>query len=375
MELTFEEVFTAYLDYRKGKRKTIHALDFEFKLEKNLLELYEDLVTGRYQIGKSIAFVVEQPKVREIWAATFRDRVVHHIIYNRLSPRFYPSFIRHSFACIPGRGVLDGSDRLWAGMRSQTQNWQNPAYYAQGDVRNFFVSIDKNILFSLLSPKICEPWLLSLTKQVVFHDPRLNCVLKSKREVFDRVPSHKSLWNSPPHVGLPIGNLTSQFFANVYLDVLDQFVKHTLQAKYYFRYVDDWVILDPSPKILNQHFDAIDSFLHENLKLKLHPFKKRIAPLALGIDFTGFIHKPFYRQIRPRTAGKMLSLVHQWRKNPSGFSTSSLLKLRDSVNSYFGISRWAASHHLRKHVGDQVNSLFIQPDKNYLKLMLPKGTG
>jgi RNA-directed DNA polymerase len=128
MDLTFEEVFTAYLDCRKGKRKTIHALDFEFSLEKNLFALYEDLVTERYQIGKSIAFVVEQPKVREIWAATFRDRVVHHIIYNRLSPRFYPTFIRNSFACIPGRGVLDGSDRLWAGMRSQTENWQRPAY-------------------------------------------------------------------------------------------------------------------------------------------------------------------------------------------------------------------------------------------------------
>jgi RNA-directed DNA polymerase len=202
----------------------------------------------------------------------------------------------------------------------------------------------------------------------------LNCVLKSKREVFGRVPSHKSLWNSPPQVGLPIGNLTSQFFANVYLDVLDQFVKHTLRAKYYFRYVDDWVILDPSSKMLNQQFDAIDSFLREKLKLNLHPFKKRIAPIALGIDFIGFIHKPFYRQIRPRTAGKMISLAHQWRKNPNGLSPSALNRLRDSVNSYFGISRWASSYNLRKHVGDQVNSLFVQPDKDCLKLMLPKGT-
>jgi hypothetical protein len=372
LELTFEEVVTAYLDCRKGKRKTIHALDFEFNLEKNLVDLYEDLISGRYQIGRSIAFVVEQPKVREIWAATFRDRVVHHVIYNRLSPRFYPSFIRNSFACIPGRGVLDGSNRLWAGMRSITGNWQKPAYYAQGDVRNFFVSIDKNILFGLLTPKIIEPWLLALTRQVLFHDPRQNCVLKSRREVFDRVPRHKSLWNAPPDVGLPIGNLTSQFFANVYLDVLDQFVKHTLRAKYYFRYVDDWVILHESPQILNQHFAAIETFLRDSLRLDLHPFKKRIAPIHQGIDFIGFIHKLYRRQIRVRTAGKMVSLVHQWKKSRRGLEQDSLENLRNSMNSYFGITRWASTYRLRQHLGDEVSSLFIRPDKKYLKLILPK---
>ena len=115
----------------------------------------------------------------------------------------------------------------------------------------------------MLTPRIHEPWLLALSQQVVFHDPRQNCVLKSKREVFDRVPKYKSLWNAPSHQGLPIGNLTSQFFANVYLDRLDQFVKHTLRAKYYFRYVDDWVILGESIDVLNSHFAAIDRFLRE----------------------------------------------------------------------------------------------------------------
>ncbi len=373
MELTFEEVVIAYFDCRKGKRATIHALDFEFYLEKNLFDLYEDLVNERYLIGKSIAFVVEQPKVREIWAGTFRDRIVHHLIYNRLAPRFYPSFIRNSFACIPERGVLDGSDRLWAGMRSITENWQKPCYYLQGDVRNFFVSINKEILFALLLPRISETWLINLTRQVVFHDPRKNCILKSRHEAFKRVPRHKSLLNTPPDVGLPIGNLTSQFFANVYLDELDQFVKHRLRAKYYYRYVDDWVILDKSPIFLNEHFTAIQNFLLEKLKLELHPFKKRIAPIHQGIDFIGFIHKPFRRQIRARTAGKMVSLIHQWKKNPHGLCEAPLKRLRDSVNSYFGISRWASSYRLRKHISEQVDSLFIRSDKDYLKLVLPKG--
>ena len=372
LDLTFEEVVTAYLDCRKGKRKTIHALDFEFNLEKNLYELYQDLIHDRYQIGKSIAFVVEQPKVREIWAGTFRDRIVHHIIYNRLAPRFYPSFIRNSFACIPERGVLDGSGRLWSGMRSITGNWQESCYYLQGDVRNFFVSIDKEILYSMLTPKIHEPWLCALVSHVIFHDPRTNCVLKSKRSAFDRVPRHKSLMNATANKGLPIGNLTSQFFANVYLDELDQFVKHQLRAKYYYRYVDDWVILNKSSQVLNEQFVAIQDFLREKLKLELHPFKKRIAPIHQGIDFIGFIHKPYRRQIRVRTAGKMVSLVHQWKKSRRGLEQDSLENLRNSMNSYFGISRWASTYRLRRHLGDEVSSLFIRPDKEYLKLILPK---
>jgi hypothetical protein len=205
----------AYFDCRRGKRNTLYAWNFEFDLERNLFDLYETLKNETYQISRSIAFVVEQPKIREIWAATFRDRVVHHVIYNRLAPKFYPGFIRNSFACSPGRGSLDGSSHLWAGMRSLTRNWQRPGYYLGADVRNFFVSIHKPTLFEILKPKIPEPWLLNLTSQVLFHDPRINCTLKSTREAFDRVPKHKSLRNTPSEVGLPIGNLTSQFFANV----------------------------------------------------------------------------------------------------------------------------------------------------------------
>ncbi|MCC7405018.1 MAG: group II intron reverse transcriptase domain-containing protein [Bdellovibrionales bacterium] len=372
VELTFEEVVDAYFDCRKNKRNTIHAVAFEFELERNLVDLYQDLIGGHYNIGRSIAFVVEQPKVREIWAGTFRDRIVHHIIYNRLAPRFYPRFIRNSFACIPERGALDGSNRLWSGMRSITRNWQSPSYYLQGDVRNFFVSIDKDILFSQLEPRIVEPWLMDLTRQVVFHDPRENCIMKSKPSAFARVPRHKSLLNTDRNKGLPIGNLTSQFFANVYLDALDQFVKHTLRVKYYYRYVDDWVILGESPGELNNQFDAIQEFLQSKLALELHPFKKQIAPIYQGIDFIGYIHKPYRRQIRTRTAGKMVSLVHQWKKSPYALEDDALIDLRNSLNSYFGISRWGSTYRLRKHIGDGVSGLFIRPDENYLKLIVPQ---
>ncbi|MBF0503985.1 MAG: group II intron reverse transcriptase domain-containing protein [Candidatus Omnitrophica bacterium] len=371
-DLTFEELATAYFDCRKNKRNSIHARIFEFDLEKNLFDLYEELLSGNYRIGRTVAFVVETPKIREIWASTFRDRVVHHVIYNRLAPRFYPSFIRNSFACIPGRGTLDGSNRLWAGMRSITHNWKEQAYFLQGDVRNFFVSINKDILLGLLTPRIHEQWLLDLTRHVLFHDPRNNCLCKSTKEAFARVPRHKSLWNTPLSCGLPIGNLTSQFFANVYLDTLDQFVKHTLRAKYYYRYVDDFVILDISPGRLNDYFSRISEFCAQKLMLELHPFKKRIAPVEKGIDFIGFVHKPYYRWLRGQTAAKMVSLVHQWEKSPSCYDHKSLVKLRSSLNSYMGLAKWASTHRLRKYVGDRVDSLFIYPDKKYSKLIVGK---
>ncbi|MBY0315883.1 MAG: hypothetical protein K2Q26_10210 [Bdellovibrionales bacterium] len=163
MDLEFLEVVEAYYSCRRGKRGSVYALDFEFNLESNLYDLYWELKEDRYVIGRSIAFVIEQPKIREIWSATFRDRVVHHIIFNRLVDRFLPSFIRDSYACISERGTLDGSHRLSRGLRSATNNWQKECYYLGADVRNFFVSIHKPTLFQILERKIVEPWLLKRT--------------------------------------------------------------------------------------------------------------------------------------------------------------------------------------------------------------------
>ena len=258
-------------------------------------------------------------------------------------------------------------------MRSISHNWKERVYFLQGDVRNFFVSINKDIMFGFLTPRIHEQWLLDLTRQVLFHDHKVNCLCKSTPDAFARVPRYKSLWNAPESCGLPIGNLTSQFFANVYLDELDHFVKHTLRAKYYYRYVDDFVILDASVGRLNDYFSRIGEFCAKKLALELHPFKKRIAPIEQGIDFIGFVHKPYYRRLRGRTAAKMVSLVHQWEKSPRCYDNESLMKLRSSMNSYMGLAKWASTHRLRKYLGDRINSLFIYPDKKYSKLIVGKG--
>jgi len=213
-ELTLEAVFDAYFDCRKNKRNTLNQLAFEVDLERNLMDLWRDLRDGTYQIGRSIAFVVQHPKTREIWAANFRDRVVHHLIYNAIHGRFYARFIRDSYGCIPGRGSHDGMRRISAFARSVTSNWMQPAFVLKADVANFFTSINRYRILEQIEARVHEEWLRILIRQVVLHDPRGGAIFQSSPALFDLVPRHKSFLHAPEGFGLPIGNLTSQFFAN-----------------------------------------------------------------------------------------------------------------------------------------------------------------
>ena len=170
--LTLEAVFDAYFDCRKHKRNTLNQLAFEIVLEKNLIDLWHDLSERRYRIGRSVAFVITCPKIREVLAADFRDRVVHHVIYNAIRPRFERRFIRDSYACIPGRGVHDGMRRVSGFARSVTRNYTRPAYVLKADIANFFNSIDQNRLMQILARHVPEVWLRDLIGQVIVHDPR-----------------------------------------------------------------------------------------------------------------------------------------------------------------------------------------------------------
>ncbi len=154
---SFAELVEAYLDCRRTKRNSNAALAFEMRLERNLRRLYDELADGSYMPGRSKCFVITRPKPREVWAAAFRDRIVHHLLYNRIGPRFERSFIADSCACIKGRGTLYAAERLESKVRSITQNWSRRAFYLKCDLANFFVSIDKRILLDLLLAKISEP--------------------------------------------------------------------------------------------------------------------------------------------------------------------------------------------------------------------------
>ena len=356
-DVTVEELLQAYYDCRKNKRNTNNAIAFELNLEQNIMNLYNDLMDGSYKPTRSICFVVTRPKPREVWAANFRDRVVHHLLYNRISKRFHNSFIYDSSACIPERGTLFGAKRLESKVRSITQNWSKEAYYMKCDFSNFFVSIDKRILLSILAKKIHEPWLMSLAEIIVMHDPMNDVEIRSAQELLDLIPTHKSLFNSPITHGLPIGNLSSQFFANVYLNELDQFIKHVLQAKHYVRYVDDFVLLSKDKDQLLEWLGKIEEFSLGKLGLTLNPKKTIIQPIDRGIDFVGHVVKPWRTTARKRT---VKSAVSRLKEASDGDSLP-------SVNSYLGLLRHGKNHFFRARIaniarlkGHSVDHLFTK---------------
>lgn len=330
----FRDLVQAYYDCRRTKRNSASALAFEVDLERNLINLHEDLVSGAYRPGRSICFVVTRPKAREVWAAAFPDRIVHHLLYNHVGASIEAQFIVDTCACIPGRGTLYAAERLEAKVRSVTQNWSRPAYYLKMDLANFFVAIDKRVLSNQLVRLVDEPWWRSLALQILWHDPRENFETRSPRHLFSRVPQHKRLTSQPAHLGLPIGNLSSQFFANIYLNDLDQFVKHRLRARHYVRYVDDFLLLHESPQQLNEWREAIEGFL-PSLGARLNPSKTILQPVDRGIDFVGHVIKPWRRTTRKRTVKEALRRVVATPEDD----------LLEVANSYFGLFRQASHSH------------------------------
>lgn len=336
----FQRLVQAYLDCRRTKRNSASAQAFETQVEHNLYQLHEELASGTYQPEGSVCFVITHPKPREVWAARFRDRIVHHLLYNHIAPRFHAQFTADSCACIPGRGTLYAANRLESQVRSITQNWIRPAHYLKCDLANFFVSIDKTVVLSQLQRQVTDPWWMALATSILMHDPRHNVEVRGTRQELALVPSHKSLFNAPDGYGLPIGNLSSQFFANVLLDDLDHFAKHSLHAPHYVRYVDDFILLHDSPQWLNQSKAQIEALL-TSLHLQINPRKTVLQPVARGIDFVGHLVKPWRRITRRKTVHVALDRLQDM---PAA-------DLHQSANSYFGLLRQAThSHHDRTRV-------------------------
>lgn len=246
----FPQVYGAYLDCRRTKRNSISALTFEVDHEANILMLVDELREGRYKPGTSVCFYTRKPKCREIFAAHFRDRIVHHLVFKKISPVWEKIFIHHSYACRPGKGTHAAANAVQKFLRMAASNGVRRAWYLKLDIKNFFMSIDRAILFKMLITKCPHGYMRELLRTIVFHDPTGDFELQDRQGFGKILPKHKSLFYTKSACGLPIGNLTSQFFANVYLNAIDQFIKHHLKARFYARYVDDLVLVHTDPEIL-----------------------------------------------------------------------------------------------------------------------------
>lgn len=355
---SLENLYRAYRRCRRHKRSTVNALRFEQNLEENLVALHEELSAGTYRPGRSVAFLLDKPKRREIFAADFRDRVVHHVLVGHLEPRWERRFIHDSYACRPGKGTHKGVERLRSFTRQVTANGTRRAWYLQLDVRAFFNSIDREILCARLAAKEDDPAVLWLMRTLVMYEPTTDCILRRARLAdFARLPAHKTLFKAAPGCGLPIGNLTSQFFANVYLDALDQFVKHHLKAHYYVRYCDDLVLLSADRVELAAWEAEIEAFLCHTLHLALNE-RRRLRPIADGIDFLGYIVRPDYLLVRRRVVGACHERLAQAEAvlSQQGLSLGerpvypwhwpTLVAVYRWLNAYLAHFRHAASHRL-----------------------------
>jgi RNA-directed DNA polymerase len=350
---TFEKLYRAYKECLKNKRNTANALKFELKREKNLIKLLSDLQTGQYEISRHICFIITEPSPREIFAADFRDRIVHHLLYNEIRYLFEDTFIEDSYANRCGKGTHKAVRRLKYHLVRGGKDRQK-LYFLKMDIKGFFRNIDKSILWEMIEEKIHnsggdERWkneVLWLARKIVFHDPASNYIFKGKEKMKNLISREKSLLFGDRNTGLPIGNLTSQFFANVYLNKLDYFIKEELGFDRYIRYVDDFIILDENKEKLEKATRKIDIFLENNLNLCLCQSKTMLRPINAGIDFLGYFVKPSHTLVRRKVVGRFKQKLFNFLKsNPN---EDLVRKFIPCANSYFGHFGHASSFSLRR---------------------------
>ena len=361
MLFSFENIYRQYILCRQNKRNAASALAFEYRQEENLLQLQEELTSRTYSPGRSVCFFAERPKLREIFAAQFRDRVVHHILVDYLERIWEPIFIHDSYACRREKGIHRGVQRLQQFIRQATLNGSRPAWFLQLDIRSYFVGIDHEILFGLIDKKLPPHaydarW---LARTLIFHPCTADPIMHGNPGLLEKLPHHKSLFFAPPGRGLPIGNLTSQFFANVYLNRLDQFVKHTLKCHHYLRYCDDFVLLSSNRNELLRWEAEIGSFLKRKLLLELNDKRRRSAPVNNGIDFLGYIVRRDYLLVRRRVVGNLLQKLDGFQKqlvHRAGerirfkFDNEIIESLASSLSSYLGHFKLANARSLAQSI-------------------------
>lgn len=362
--ISLEEVFEAYFSCRKNKRKTANAASFEVDYESNLMELHQEINNGTYHPGPSLAFMVNKPVLREIFAADFRDRVVHHLIINKMEPLFEKQFIHDSYACRKGRGTHFGIARVDQFIRRCSANFSREAWALKLDIRGFFMSIDREHLYSGLSHFLSSRYhlqdlnlLLDLCKKTIYADPAADCTIRGTLSDWNNLPRDKSLFFAAPGCGLPIGNLTSQHFANFYLDELDHFIKHDLGIAYYGRYVDDMVFVHQDRKVLCNLIYEVRKFLEQRLGLCLHPGKIYLQPVRHGVPFLGAIIKPGRIYVARRTISSCYRKIDYFNCLVEDHKPSTAEKdaFQSSINSYLGILGHYRTARLRKAIWEKVS--------------------
>jgi len=289
-------------EFKRGKGKKSDVKEFTKNFRSNIFNLHNELKDKTYEHSDYFSFFVKDPKLRHINKACVKDRVLHHAVFRVLYPIFDKLFIFDSYSCRIGKGTHRAVNRLNDFAHKVSRNNTKTCFILKLDVRRFFDSINQEILLDLIKTKIKDENALWLVEKVIRSFPK----------------------------GLPLGNITSQLFANIYLNELDKFVKHKLKIKYYIRYCDDFLILSGDKPYLDDLIQEIDNFLGNSLKLSLHPDKIMIKKYNQGIDFLGYVSFPYHKILRVKTRKRIFKNIK--RKN---------------LQSYLGVLKHCNSHKLK----------------------------
>ena len=340
----FETLLYSFGQARKRRRYNKDILKFAESLEENLIDIQNSLIHKTYKVGRYREFYVYDPKKRLIMALPVRDRVVQWAIYSTLNPLFMKSYITDSHGCVMGRGTLSAVKRLKYWLRKVAKS-PCKYYFLKLDISKYFYRIDHAILLEIIGRKIADPDVMWL----------LDTIINSEDKSFG-LPVGFAAYETDERlhdVGMPIGNLTSQMFANIYLNEVDQYIKRTLGVRYYIRYMDDMIILSDDKKKLQAIKQDVEIFLSEKLRLSLNK-KTCIRPISLGIDFLGYKIWPIHTKLRKKAALKMkkrLKYIQKlYARGEIDFKTANAV-----VQSYLGIMRHCNSYRLKyKIFGDFV---------------------
>ncbi len=320
--ILIENLFQAWEEFKKGKLKKKDVQEFHRNLEDNLFDLHIKLKNKTYRHGLYQDFYVNDPKRRHIHKASVSDRIVHHLLYKYLYSIFDKTFIYDSYSCRLNKGTHKAVKRLEQFTRAISKNYSGQCWALKCDIKKFFASVDHKILKNLIEKKIKDENILWLLTEII--------------ESFNLEDNGK---------GIPLGNLTSQIFANIYLNELDQFVKHKLKVKYYLRYADDFVIIDSNKQNLFKYTRILALFSKDNLSLELHSRKIILRNLRWGIDFLGYIVLPYYRLPRTKTKRRIFKKLKY---------KISLGAFNQSLASYLGYLSHAESYSLSKNIKNEI---------------------
>ena len=338
--ISLDNLYLAYKKASKNKSKKYYVLGFEREINYNIEKLHNELQALTYKPKPLKTFILRDPKTRVISKSDFRDRIVHHALVQVIEPIFDPTFIYDSYANRIGKGVIKATARFDEFKRKVSSNGKilpnnfNDNNYIEGyclkaDIKHYFDTVDNTILLEIINRKIKDKDVIWLIKQIINN---YNGKIEGK--------------------GMPLGNLTSQFFANIYLNELDYFVKHQLKVKYYIRYVDDFIIINRNKEKLVILGQEIKKFLKKTLKLEIHPEKYKLINLSRGVDFLGFKNFYFFKLPRKRNIRKIENKIKLFKQKEISYQY-----LIQSYQGWQAYAMWADTYRLRNKITNLIRSI------------------